>query len=207
MYNPIIDEMSSREKYAVSFMARFKHRFDECIADGAEEFMIKTSDFDAFIYDEGFSDSESHDNDMPRMPRKGDDIWAQFRNESNSIRAELNEASSYALHGEPPYRLDFEGQGIITVRLLTAMFRITTKQMADKMLSLAESKGREFNKMHQYLRDNSGSLPIELQGRISIQDQMFKGVVRRVSRDLADYVEETGDNYKQAVLLLEGDGS
>jgi len=197
-----INNTSLRETYSAQFFSDYKEEFEACLASNKDEFVITSEKFDDFVFYNAFTSAfVVMDDGELRKPTKNDDLWERFRGECNRVRRELNHASTYAVHGEPPFRLDYE-QGTIVVRLLTAIFRVTAPQIAEQLNTMITNKERTFDRITQYFRENIDSLPPELRGRVDSQKIMFEGVLKRAARDLSDYVENTKELYDMSVKAI-----
>ncbi|HEA26327.1 MAG TPA: hypothetical protein ENH92_04325 [Ectothiorhodospiraceae bacterium] len=205
MNDLVINNITLRDEYASQFFISHAKYFQACANDGSDEFMITSVDFDDFVFSNGYTTCfvQNAAGELIK-PGRRDDLWAQFRNDCNRVRSELNASSSYASHGEPAYRLDYT-KGVIIVRLLTAMFRVTGPQIAAKLESMITNKGLDFNRITDYIRENIDILPPELRGRVESHKVLFDGVLKRTARDFSDYVEDTKTMYEDAVKAIESD--
>lgn len=181
---------TKRQLMATAFRENFDTEFAEAMKMDAELFTMKTSVFDNFVIKEGFCS-------YSKLPTKGTPEWVQFRHESNTARYELNSASEIGLHGEPPFRIDNE-RGILRVRMLAGIVKVTHTMIAKQIKSLLKNKDKQFTHMWDYLEDNKEALSPYVQGLMGQQEQMFAMTISNATHALSLYINNVEKTYAKA---------
>ena len=189
--SPVPLFITKREDYARTFLNMFRDSFTAAEESGVTKFALSLKGFDEFICLADFCSFDT-------PPSRHDDTWHKFVAERNMVRSELNNASSLGHHGHPPYRIDYES-GEYIVRLLNDMVMVTAQQMAEALISLAESKDKELKRMNAYLLEHMESLPPALHARVAIQDRAFHRAVSNATSVLNGYIEDTRELFDDIV--------
>jgi len=189
---------TKRTRYAVDFRLAFHEHFHSAITEGRDEFEIPIGEFDAFII------SRNDNAGYEEIPEKGSKEWPGFRNVSNHIRHEMNEAAMIGCHGHPPFRVDYKS-GRLIVRLLNAMARITFDDAATSLKTTLENKNKNLKKLNEYLRIKVDDLPMEYRSLVMVQHNQWDRMCVRMAREFNDYIDSNKLLLESALSFIHQD--
>jgi hypothetical protein len=194
---------TKRLSYAETFRFAYTVEFTEANEGCESHFDITKQSFDEFLLKWGLV--ETDDNKMPDI---GTADWAKWVKERQNVRAGLNEAARVGQHvdtyGPPPFRIDKHPQDNTKwrVQLLVGMVKVTYKDAANAINTLAKNKKKDITKMTQYFLSNKSELPLDLQFALGQQAKMLEKSITRVANELNDYLDDFEDTYKDAQAFI-----
>lgn len=198
---------SKRVEYAQVFMSFFKEEFAK-IAETPDtdiEQIVSRDAFDRFLIRAELVEVVCEDGDvyyLGEVPEKGSTHWSAFVSRRNMVRTEMNAASQYGLHGEPPFRLDVGKGGQYVLRSMVSIARVSQQELLTGIQSLCNTKQKENSKMVAFLHANLKDLPPVLRGSIRAHDTMFKMTVNNALSGINQYLAMVEEDHRDAQLHL-----
>jgi len=184
--------------YARIFVEDFSEAFAQAEVDEMNSFPLSTEDFDRFVIRHGFTDAYTKDKVTGNMamPSKltNQILWNQLRKDSNYIRTQLNDVSTYGGHGEPPYRIDAKnGSTMLRVRLTSDIVALTGSEMLSAIETTLSSKKKHLFKHTNKWTDNIELLPHDLQISVKLLNKSLNKGLSRAVREVNEAMDECND--------------
>lgn len=202
---------TKRVEYARTFMAHFPEQFKDIAANPNHDIELPLSrdDFDKFLVKAELMEYTDENGDvyiMDDVPEKGSTHWATFVGQRNMIRTEMNAASQFGHHGEPPFRIDIVKGGQYVIRSLVSIARVSQADMGASMKSLCTNFQSKNQKMSEFIAERMHEVPAHLQHNLRQHDGMFNITVLNALGMFNTYLAAVEADNKQAYQhLLEQD--